>query len=319
MPQFYSEVNPGDLVRAFGKLKPTNEESRLAIAMALGMRWEVAKPQPRRSAKPKTKREREQRSDRPTQPDFERLPTFRRVVTSTLDHTRSEDEAPSISVPPLEASASESDSPPPPHEPLFFPRWTRAILSAGLATNSEVGEIDVDRAVKILASGQPLKTLPLLSTPTLTRGVQLLVDRSDAMTPFIRDQIRLQKEILATVGNDRVVIMRFVGCPTRRAGAGAEPTWSNYEPPASKAPVLLLSDLGIGKPSLDDERAGVSEWLTFIERVKKAKCPLLAFVPYEESRWPPTLASKMSIIQWDRNTTAITVCNKLKHMREAYQ
>jgi len=315
MPQSFSAINLGDLARAFARLKPTNEDSRLAIAVSLGMRWDLPKPN-KSLVKPKAKRERERTSERQSQTEFERLPAPTRVISSRLDHSRSEDAAPSISVPPLEASVSESDAQSPRLEPLFLPRWTRAILSAGLATNSEVGEIDVDRVVDILASGQCLKTLPLLSTPTLTRGVQLLIDRSQAMTPFIRDQIRLHREIVATVGTDRVTTLRFVGCPIRGAGAGPEPTWSHYEPPLSKAPVLLLSDLGIGRPMLNDERAGVREWLTFIRLVKKAKSPLLAFVPYEASRWPPKLANEIPIIQWDRNTTVTIVCNKLKHARE---
>lgn len=318
MPQFLSEINLGDLARALAGLKPRNERSRLAIAMTLGMSWDLIQPQ-KAPAKPKTKPVRKKASKRSSQPDFEPLPAAPRVITSKLDHTTSDDTGPTISVPPLAASGADDDSQSPPHEPLFFPRWTRAILSAGLATNSEVGDIDVDRVVNILARNQSLKTWPLLSIPTLTRGVQLLIDRSEAMTPFIRDQIRLHKEIVATVGSDRVTTLRFVGCPIRRAGAGAEPTWSEYEPPMSRAPVVLLSDLGIGRPRLGYERAGENEWLKFIERVKKAKCPLLAFVPYDEARWPPALASRMSIIQWDRNTSAITVCNKLKHAREVVE
>jgi len=314
MPYSTSAINLGDLARAFAELKPTNEASRLAIASTLGMFWDPPKPT-KVAVKPRPTHQRETLYERPSQHDIERLPTPPRVITSRLDHTRSEDAAPSILVPPLEASAAESDSQSPLHEPLFFPRWTRAILSAGLATNSEIGEIDIDRVVNILAKGHCLNKLPLLSTPTLTRGVQLLIDRSQAMTPFIQDQIRLHREILATVGSDRVTTLRFVGCPIRGAGAGSEPTWAPYEPPPTRAPILLLSDLGIGRPRLSDERAGIREWLTFIRLVKKAKCPLLAFVPYEASRWPLALANQMSIIQWDRNTTAITVCNKLKHAR----
>ncbi len=318
MPASLSELNLGDLARALSDLKPRNEESRVAIATALGMHWAPAsasKPLVKKKAKQKTER----RVETISRGEFDRLPPPTRVIKSRLEHTRSEESAPAISVAPLEASGSESDLPSLPLEPLFFPRWTRAILSAGLATNSDVGPVDVDRVVEILARGESLKTLPVLSTPTLTRGVQLLIDRSEAMTPFIRDQVRLHKEIVATVGSDRVTTLRFVGCPIRGAGDGAAPSWSSYEPPVSKAPVLLLTDLGIGRPRLNDERAGIEEWLLFIEQVKKAKCPLLAFVPYAQTRWPPELASRMSIIQWDRKTSAITVCNKLKHAREGVE
>jgi hypothetical protein len=219
-------------------------------------------------------------------------------------------------VPPLEASAPESEAQPLPLEPLFFPRWTRGILSSGLATNSPNGAVDVDRVVKLLANGEAVDELPLRSSPTLTRGVQLLIDRSQAMNPFIRDQVRLHEEILAVVGPDRVETLRFVGCPTRRAGAGPESTWGDYSPPLTGAPVLLLTDLGIGRPAFDHEHASENEWLKFAHLVKKAKSPLIAFVPYDESRWPALLRSHMSIIQWDRNTTAITVSNKLKWLRE---
>ncbi len=318
MPGSLSELNLGDLAQALSDLKPRDEESRLAIATALGMHWMPAIA-PKSRVRKKVKHKTERHVETASAGDFERLPPPERVIKSRLEHTRSEESAPAISVAPLEASGSESDPQTLLLEPLFFPRWTRAILSAGLATNSDVGPVDVDRIVEILARGESLKTLPLISTPTLTRGVQLLIDRSEAMTPFIRDQVRLHKEIVATVGGDRVTTLRFVGCPIRGAGSGVEPSWSAYEPPLSKAPVLLLTDLGIGTPRLNEDRAGIDEWLLFIERVKKAKCPLLAFVPYAQSRWPPELASRMSIIQWDRKTSAITVCNKLKHAREVVQ
>ena len=121
---------------------------------------------------------------------------------------------------------------------------------------------------------------------------------------------------MAVVGRDRVETLRFVGCPIRRAGSGPEDTWSDYSPPLTGAPVLLLTDLGIGRPGFGYEHADVHEWLEFAHRVKKAKSPLLAFVPYDESRWPTLLRSHMSIIQWDRNTTANAVSNKLKWLRE---
>lgn len=315
MPEVTSEISLGDLAWALKKLKATNEQTRLAIAKTLGMRW--SPPQKRKAA---SKRKRPRGDDTPvsqrSQPSFERPVSENRLLASRLEHTRTEQPAPSIYVPPLEASGSESEAQPLPLEPLFFPRWMRGILSAGLATNSEIGEVDVNRVVKILASGKSVEELPLLSSPTLTRGVQLLIDRSHGMMPFIRDQIRLHEEILDVVGSDRVKTLRFVGCPTRGAGDGPKDKWSTYSPPLTGAPVLLLTDLGIGKPSLSDERAGVNEWLEFAHLVRKAKCPLIAFVPYDESRWPPALKNHMSIIQWDRNTTAITVSNKLKWVRE---
>jgi len=315
MPQVTSEISLGDLAWALKKLKPADEKTRLAIAQTLGMTWE----QPQKVKAPsRRKRTREAKPPEraPGNPIFDQPASISRALATRLEHTRNEEPARSIYVTPLEASGSESEMESPPLEPLFVPRWTRGILSAGLATNSEIGDVDVERVVKVLASGKSVEELPLLSSPTLNRGVQLLIDRSQAMEPFIKDQARLHEQIVAVVGPDRVTTLRFVGCPTRGAGAGPEGTWGQYEAPMNRAPVLLLTDLGIGRPRFGDERARVSEWLNFAYLVKKAKSPLIAFVPYGESRWPAVLMNDISIIQWDRNTTAITVSNKLKCVRE---
>ena len=312
MPESPVPIHLGDLARALKKLKPADEKTRIAIAVTLGMSWETSE-----QLKPVTKLKRAIPVKPVTirsQPSFDPVPTSRAVLASSIEHTRVEDAAASIYVPPLPASAPEDETQSPPLEPLFFPRWTRNILTASLATHSEIGPLDVDRVVRTLAKGQALVTLPLLRSPTLSRGVQLLIDRSQAMTPFIKDQMRLHKEIVSVVGKERVMTARFVGDPGKGAGSGAADSWSDYQPPSPGVPVLLLSDLGIGRPLLNDERSGEAEWLKFARLVKRAKCPLLAFVPYAPERWPVSLRSEMTIIQWDRNITAMKVVSQLKRM-----
>jgi len=315
MSKDVSEISLGDLARALKKLKPSNDDTRLAIARTMGMSVKTTA-----KVKSVSKRQRKGSEDKKpattrSNPTFEQSP-MNRPLPSRLEHTRSEQPGPSIYVPPLPRSAPESELQSPPLEPLFVPRWTRGILSVGLATNSQIGLVDVERVVKILAAGKAVEKFPLLSMPTLNRGVQLLIDRSHAMEPFIKDQVRLHQEIVNVVGSDRVTTLRFVGCPTRAAGTGPQETWSSYQPPSNNAPVLLLTDLGIGRPKLSAERSGVSEWVNFAHIVKKAKCPLIAFVPYVETRWPPALRNLIAIIQWDRNTTAVAVNNKMKSLRE---
>lgn len=316
MPQDVSEISLGDLAHALKKLRPTNENTRLAIAKTLGMSLQTSQTAKTATIrKPEKGDDEEQSGATRSNPTFDPIST-KRPLAGRLKHTRSEQPAPSIYVPPLPKSAPESEAQSPPLKPLFFPRWTRGILSAALATTSQIGDVDVDRVVQVLAAGKSVEKFPLVSLPTLSRGVQLLIDRSQAMEPFIKDQGRLHQQIMNVVGPDRVTTLRFVGCPTRAAGTGPQETWSKYDAPLTAAPVLLLTDLGIGRPRLSDERSGVAEWLNFAELVKKAKCPLIAFVPYGESRWPTALRNHMSIIQWDRTTTAVTVSNKLKSVRE---
>src|SRR4051812_45530890 len=259
MAYSHPAINPGDLARALEALRPADETTRRAIAVTLGMY--LASPQPQEKA-PMNPSSKGSNVPGPIVPSLRDISdpseSSGSPLPSRLEHTRSEKRAPSIYVPPLETSSPEDNAPSPPLEPLFFPRWMRGILGAALATDSAVGPLDVERIVQILARGMCLNELPTLSSPTLTRGVQLLIDRSQAMLPFVRDQIRLREEILRVVGNDRVTTLRFVGCPSRGAGEGPEMSWSQYEPPLPGTPVLLLTDLGIGRPRLTDERASAA-------------------------------------------------------------
>src|SRR5215471_9337383 len=143
MRQDVSEINLGHLAQALKKLKPDNEDSRLAIAKTLGLGWT---PPQKTGTGSKEKKGRNAPDSTPppqtTKPIFDR-PQSNFALTSRLEHKRSTEPAPSIYVPPLKASRPESETKSPPLEPLFLPRWTRGILSAGIATNSEVGAVDV--------------------------------------------------------------------------------------------------------------------------------------------------------------------------------
>ena len=161
----------------------------------------------------------------------------------------------------------------------------------------------------MLAQGKQVWPLPTLPWPTLSRGVQVLVDRSQAMAPFARDQVVLQHEIQRVVGEDQVQVLRFAGCPSRGAGTGPQRKWQDYQPPLPGTPVLLLTDLGIGRPLLADDWVGAEEWLEFAAVVRRAGCPLVAFVPYAPSRLPPRLVGALTVIQWDRRTTAVSIRN----------
>jgi len=211
------------------------------------------------------------------------------------------------SLPPPDAGPIEA----PPLIPLFMPQWTRGILSAALATQADDGLLDIERVTEILARCEEVQRLPTLPSRTLGRGVQLLLDKSQAMMPFVRDQAWLLREIRSVVGTNKVEVLRFIGSPARGAGVGPKP-WSVYRPPPPRTPVVLLSDLGICQPLLAADWAGEEEWAEFAGLVCRADCPLIAFVPYKVARWPRSLTRLMTIVPWDRPTTAASVANLLK-------
>lgn len=336
MSRIRTAIFLGDLIRALGILYPTDDITRRKIAELLELQWEETLTD--QSAEPALPdlTEEETLTDQSAEPvliqTIEELPQQERDqpsleiphttlptspsvlsdmpdwIASTLEYLPDEAGTENIKVVPLpQQTSSEEFRAPPPFEPLFLPRLTRGILSAALSTISGDGPPDIEGIVEILASGEYIRQLPKLPQLTLRRGVQLLVDKSDSMVPFTRDQVWMQDEILRVVGKDKVNILRFVGCPLWGAGTGYRKTWTTYRPPPPGTVVLLLSDLGISRPMFSTNVASLSEWLDFASRVRRSFCPLVAFVPYSPSRWPRHLINVLTMVQWDRWTTASTV------------
>lgn len=191
--------------------------------------------------------------------------------------------------------------------PLFPIRQSRALLSAALATWDEDGSPDIPRIIEILANGQPIRSLPQRTAPTLRRGCQVLVDYALSMAPFRLDVEHLITQIQAVAAKDRVEVRDFTGCPLRsgRTPAANEPT--TWKPPARGTPILLLTDLGMGGPPSSEERASVGEWLEFAQAAQTSGCPVVALVPYAPSRWPRAFSGRMTVIHWDRRVTAARI------------
>jgi hypothetical protein len=297
-------IGLGDLVRAIRKLNARDVETQKTIAEMLGMTLlskAVDLPSERTAADL-------QAADRPTEPPPDSDPELEEKIDDsvpiTLDHAQSESDEWIKGVEPLPLPSGDDKYVAPDLEPLLLPQWTRAILSAALVTNAEDGLPDIERITETIARGEAIRELPTRSSPTLCRGVQLLIDKSLAMMPFIRDQAWLQKEIQQVVGKNHVELRRFVGSPLRRGAGSESKPWKDYAPPMPGTPVVVLTDLGICQPILGDDWADVQEWQRFGVAVQHAHCPLIAFVPYGESRWPTELRRYMTIIQWDRKTTA---------------
>ena len=53
-----------------------------------------------------------------------------------------------------------------PLDPLFLPRWARAIVSTALSVRTPEGPLDIDRLVVALSHAQPITRLPRLPSPT---------------------------------------------------------------------------------------------------------------------------------------------------------
>ena len=298
-----------DWLRAVEALQPQSEEHLQVIARLMGLRMKsvarAAATSRKRTSAPEPAPE--IGTAAPEKPAPESKP--RRRIDSVLTPGNASRNAPPAwltSVRFLETTEPAHLHPVLPLEPLFPGRTSRAILSGALATPSASGQLNLAKVIEMLTRAELIESVPRLPVPTLVRGVQLLIDRSESMQPFATDQAAVRAVIARVVGRDRTQVLYFDGSPLWGAGIGPKDEWPEYDPPAPGTPVVALTDLGIAQPPGLAGIAGPSDWRTLAAILARADCPLLALVPYPPRRWPP-LAKCLTIIQWDRATTAAVV------------
>ena len=252
----FAEYAP-DLLRAFGQLRPENEQTQWAIADLLGAE--------RMDTSFQKEPERKDRLKPDIEPDLSR-PFTDSGGSGGSQSSRSIKGIPSTLTPPVSAPKggvpvwlNKVSSLPPPStspipelpepEPLFLPLWTRSILTAALAVMTEESPVDHYALVRTISQGKVVSRVPRLNLPMMAGNVQLLVDRSDGMMPFLADIDGIVQRCHDVTSDDRLSVLRFSGCPLRNAGKGPRHTWSTYirdhtPPPATR--VVCITDLGIG-------------------------------------------------------------------------
>jgi hypothetical protein len=202
-----------------------------------------------------------------------------------------------------EPTAEEKDEPPE-VEPLFMPRWTRALLYAALAHVDDNGAIDIDLAVERLSRFEHVTRLPRRRRFHLKNDLQLLIDISPTMAPFAQDQFALIANIKRLVSAQNVEQLYFSGCPTRGAGSADEWPLRAYRAPRHPGTlVVVLTDLCASRAGPGIEAANTDEWLSFARLIVKGGCQSVALVPFPLRRVRPALRRAMSVVPWDRSTT----------------
>lgn len=309
----------GDLFRAYARLQPRDEEARREIAKLLGFGFAEPQtatpaaapaPAPAKPAEPEealpaassTARRAAPGAASTTQHDPFNTDLRPSVLRPLASKSRPPDWGTAAPLAPPPATRSE----PPRPDPLLVPRWTRGILSAALSGRSAEGEIDVEAVVRTISNARPFRSVPRRLVPRFGRGVQVLVDASEAMMPFLEDQEWLTERIRVVAGRDRTQVLGVDGSETFIAGEGSRFEWTDYFErfvPLPGVVAILLTDLGIGRMPLAPWTSP-AQWLSFAAALRKRGVPLVAVVPYARERWPPALRRAIPIVQWDASTTA---------------
>ena len=304
----------GDLLCALGRLQITDDAVAARVHRCLGFAQRDPNPPERlRGAYDQSHSPRRRRPSAPAPAPPLGAPPFRgKAPPPSLPEKPLEteltplDPAPAAKRPDwLDTAAPVEGSTPTamPRAPLFPRRTATALLSPAVATRRPGDAPDIPRIIAVLTRGDPMRDLPRLPVAGLDRGVQLLLDLSEAMTPFREDLADLTPALERIVGRERCQVFEFAGDPGGASAwdpAGVERAWK----PERGRPVVLATDFGIGAPPAARDRAPTSAWLNFARQVRKAGCPLVAFVPLPPARWPVTLARRVTLIHWDPRTTA---------------
>lgn len=191
-----------------------------------------------------------------------------------------------------------------PVPPLIESRKQTAILSTALATYVNEGRPLIEPLIRAISRATLVNELPRRSRPTLRRGVQVLVDTGDGMIPFDPDVQSLVERVRKSVGETRTQVLSFTGSPLRGVSSGAPEDGKPWRPPMQGTPLLILTDLGLGGPAMSSQRAYAAEWARFATSAHDAGCPPVVLVPYKPERWPRALRDCLTLLHWDRKTTA---------------
>ena len=195
---------------------------------------------------------------------------------------------------------------PPPREPLLGKCTAAGVIAAAVATRRPGPDLDQYQLQELMVATRPLRSIPRLPTPTLQRGIHLLLDGGESMSAFLDDLGDLRARCEQVVGRTRCASYSFTSDPRAAVSwriDGSEVSWR----PEPGRPVLLATDLDNGAKPAAEGWVSARTWRRFVSCCRRAGAPVVAFVPLQHSRWPRELAACMTLIHWDPRTTAASV------------
>ncbi len=208
---------------------------------------------------------------------------------------------------PLEPTNIESHMVRPRYQPLLHDIRFRGIMGAMLATSRASKDIEWTVLERELVRGLLLKRLPLRQRPTLQRGVLLILDRSESMQPFWRDEKKLLRRLQRVLGGSKVRVWWME--VDRWLPDGPQIKWYSDHPHKfpEKTPLLIVSDFGIDG-EISGSCTGFDQWRSLLNLAERYCCPQVALIPAPESYWPNELKQLIPYSYvWDRDTSITTV------------
>ena len=172
-------------------------------------------------------------------------------------------------------------------------------------------DLDIPQLIQATVRRQNLKKLPVLPRFTARNGCQLLLDYNEALMPWWDDMQSLILQFHQLLGEDLCPVYEFDSSPSdavRWTESGA----IKWEPVAGK-PVIIASDLGVIQPPRSAPRTGKAAWFEFVKKCGRHNVPVIVLSPLHPQRCPKGLDRIISLIHWNRATTAAIIKRLIEH------
>lgn len=198
----------------------------------------------------------------------------------------------------------------PPFVPLFDEKWFRAIMSLILATSTFTREIDLNFVEEKLINLSVIEKVPMLYRKTLSHGVQVMLDVSDTMQPYSRDQKEILSSLFSIFDEHQIKVLRFGFeiLPQRRILWHDKPV-KNIQ---SGIPILMITNFFTSNRQKLWRIGNYEPLMQFFREAKNKKCPVAALIPLPKTEFPVDLKQFISYSYvWDRTTTP-QVASKIK-------
>lgn len=188
---------------------------------------------------------------------------------------------------------------------LFDPKLKRQISFGVGALHDNKGSIDEKKLVKKVLENKPLLKIPKRNKPVIPNRIQLLIDVSEAMDPYLKDIDVFEKDLHDVIGNSKIEKLYFSLNPLRGVGVNAV-RWYDYAKcflPYQGTKVICISNFGRGYHSFSDIPTNIVEWVQFYNVLKKSGNSLAILTPYNlKISAQMQLFRQLNIIYWDRKT-----------------
>jgi hypothetical protein len=323
-----TEVSLSEVLTSFQVLRPASENARKVISEALGFEWKtiveknvseeiridenLVLPDSNESLTDKQKLNQVKKVSEPETDASEDLVTLlpQKKTENTLAEIFNVDWEKIESLSPTKI---ENHFENPPYIGLFNEKWFPAIVKLILGFPTKTPKIDLDSVEKKLINLLPVNEFPYLYRDSLSRGAQIILDVSEWMQPFWRDERELIDSLGRLLNRHQIKVfeVEWQTLPEKKI------IWhdGSFENIQTETPILIISNF-FG--SNGERLSKIKNYLPFIkllELAKNKRCPISVLIPMSGKFIPKDLGDfvKCSYI-WDR-TTSPQLVSKIKRNR----